>query len=187
MSSSSIARVPHKHVEVIKAWADDPNLVIEWRCQGGSKWYSCDAMPAWDMANEYRVKPEKVYPESRMTHDEIWDEIRKKVPCQFSIGVTNMGAPYGPNDVERAIANAALRHAIDANQIISMADHQDGLVTLGQNLRDVEITRHANRDRRIAEAVRGACYAFSVANGTIDTRRDIGTLDLATIIAKVRP
>jgi hypothetical protein len=68
--------------------------------------------------------PAPVYPETRMSYDEIWEEIRKAVPCQFSIGVSNAGAPYGPKDVALSIANAALRHAIDAGQVVETGPAQ---------------------------------------------------------------
>lgn len=48
---------PHKHAEVIKAWADGAE--IEFRCPLSSDLTWHDApLPAWDPYYEYRVKPE---------------------------------------------------------------------------------------------------------------------------------
>lgn len=49
---------PHKHAELIKKWADDPTLVIEYYDpnypQAGWRWTS---RPAWISTIEYRIKP----------------------------------------------------------------------------------------------------------------------------------
>lgn len=46
---------PHKHCELIKAWADGAE--IEARVHG--KWVDAD-LPLWDNDTEYRIKPEPV-------------------------------------------------------------------------------------------------------------------------------
>lgn len=114
--------------------------------------------------------PAKVYPLTQMDSGELH-------------------AAYGPKDepswhsgAARSLANAALRHAIDAGQIISMDDHIAALHALSQNLRGVEIARHSMRDLEIALEVRDACLrAVSVASMA---QQDI---DLAAIIAQVKP
>lgn len=61
---------PHKHAEVIKAWADGAE--IEVRTQNGWKPVST---PAWDSDFVYRVKPEREYPKANFTKEEkeaIW-------------------------------------------------------------------------------------------------------------------
>lgn len=45
---------PHKHAEVIKAWADGAE--IELWCEGDGLWLPCPG-PSWDDSLEYRVKP----------------------------------------------------------------------------------------------------------------------------------
>ena len=52
---------PHKHAEVIKAWAD--GATIEFRCPIGdgawSDWQTLKSgSPTWDIRSEYRVKEE---------------------------------------------------------------------------------------------------------------------------------
>jgi hypothetical protein len=53
---------PHKHAEVIKAWADGASIEYRFRLADGeswSNWHSCDLSPGWLSINEYRVKPHK--------------------------------------------------------------------------------------------------------------------------------
>lgn len=48
---------PHKHAEVIKAWADGAE--IEFRSLGGGTWQKAST-PTWTNTTEYRVKPPEV-------------------------------------------------------------------------------------------------------------------------------
>jgi hypothetical protein len=135
-------KVPHIHAEVIKAWADNPSLIIEWR-YNDQEWKLCDEVPLWNRLNEYRVKPEppaKVYPETQMSEETM----RTAYDLHFG------GSVFG---ALTRVANAALHHAIDAGQIITMNDHHSALDTLGRSLRDIAITRHTDRDMAIARAV----------------------------------
>jgi hypothetical protein len=47
---------PHKHAELIKAWADGAE--IEYRMIGTEKWVQLD-IPSWFADEEYRIKPEQ--------------------------------------------------------------------------------------------------------------------------------
>lgn len=47
-------KTPHKHAELIKAWAD--GAVIQF--QEGKDWMTISA-PSWSDENEYRIKPGK--------------------------------------------------------------------------------------------------------------------------------
>lgn len=49
-------KVPHKHAEVIKAWADGAKL--QWKCN--DKWidFGDDLTPSFLPSSEYRIKPE---------------------------------------------------------------------------------------------------------------------------------
>lgn len=57
-----MAKTPHRHAELIKAWAD--GALIEWRNPEGTRkeWQEA-ASPAWRHDLEYRVKPEPVVEE----------------------------------------------------------------------------------------------------------------------------
>ena len=47
---------PHKHAEIIKAWADGAE--IEWYDPISKAWYAMKA-PSWSIHTEYRVRPHK--------------------------------------------------------------------------------------------------------------------------------
>ncbi len=49
---------PHKHAELIKAWAD--GAIIESRIKGLNGWsyWTLDEYPCWRPDNEYRIKSE---------------------------------------------------------------------------------------------------------------------------------
>ncbi len=59
---------PHKHAEVIKAWADGAE--IEVRYDSGSKWATCNP-PYWYVDEEYRIKPQPVITKMYMHYDNI--------------------------------------------------------------------------------------------------------------------
>lgn len=49
---------PHKHAELIKAWAEDTSLTFQCRPPLG-EWVGChDLPPLWSSKMEYRIKPE---------------------------------------------------------------------------------------------------------------------------------
>lgn len=151
---------PHKHAEVIKAWAENSDVTIQYRNIGGSAWFDIDTAgdPTWNVNWEYRVKPTppaKVYPVTGMSYDEC-------------VAAYNNG-----NHSVMAIANAALRHAIDSDQVVPMAD----VLTLARELRPRERTA---RDLAIAEAVLSACQNARFTIPGFDG------IDLPAIIATVK-
>jgi hypothetical protein len=121
--------------------------------------------------------PAKVYPETRMTGAELFDIVQSTAPA---FRMTVMGVPsIEPHMV--AAANAALRHAIDAGQVVPTAEaNQNALEHYHSGL-----GVRAARDMAIAEAVRDAAYV-KVMNcpdsheGTI-----VRQIDLITIISKI--
>ena len=50
--------VPHKHADVIKAWADGAEIEFFDTRFAEHRWKSCSLSPTWDEAFAYRVKPE---------------------------------------------------------------------------------------------------------------------------------
>lgn len=46
---------PHKHAELIKAWADGAEIEFRWDCL--DDWRRITA-PRWDQTGDYRIKPE---------------------------------------------------------------------------------------------------------------------------------
>jgi hypothetical protein len=112
--------------------------------------------------------PAKVYPKSKMTMDEINNACSALSPDFYCHPL-------------RSIANAALRHAIDAGQVVV----PNGLETF----RAIGRAR-ASRDMAIAEAVRDACRnKFAGGNADISAATAYGRISniaLANIIAKVQ-
>lgn len=49
-------RKPHKHAEVIKAWAD--GATIQFFSHSSNSWVQCGDAPAWYDDWKYRIKPE---------------------------------------------------------------------------------------------------------------------------------
>lgn len=167
MSNQSVTAVPHIHAKAIKAWAD--GAVIESRLLRAAspefrEWKEVDK-PDWLHSWEYRVKPEppiKVYPVTQMTYGEL-----SRVWSVSPPGIASMSA----------IANAALRHAIDAGQVITALDHNNALATL-----DVSLTAARDaRDMAIARALDGVYCTL------VPTKQRNSDGYLATIIAKATP
>lgn len=50
---------PHKHAEVIKAWADGAAIEVRGEFTDYQWWtFQADYVPSWSAKNEYRIKPE---------------------------------------------------------------------------------------------------------------------------------
>ena len=47
---------PHKHAELIKAWADGAE--IEYFSKTSKEWVNCTENPYWDGTFDFRIKPE---------------------------------------------------------------------------------------------------------------------------------
>ena len=68
---------PHKHAELIKAWAD--GAVIQFKSEG--TWLDTqDNEPFWDMGNEYRIKPE----EKKLVVRWLWANINGCLSTTFA-------------------------------------------------------------------------------------------------------
>ena len=58
-------KTPHKHAELIKAWADGAEIEVYWN----GKWEET-ASPIWNTQAEYRIKPE---PKPDVVHEiKVW-------------------------------------------------------------------------------------------------------------------
>ena len=49
---------PHPHAELIKMWADDPSIEIQYFCDIRDKWVNT-GNPGWDIDLKYRIKPKE--------------------------------------------------------------------------------------------------------------------------------
>lgn len=114
--------------------------------------------------------PAKVYPATQIGDNDLCSAYYGGGPV---VGATaEMAAFY-------RIANAALRHAIEAGQVITMADHHEEMAKLDDE-----------RDMAVAKAVRDACRSkfkegFVAIPETCAYGR-ISGIDLAAIIAKIK-
>lgn len=98
---------PHKHAEVIKAWADGAEIEYE-----DCGWHDCTKSTVWDEETEYRIKPEPAapkWPQTTMAEDSI------------------LSAWYNGNDVRGPsaeiwamirVANAAIAHACETGALV---------------------------------------------------------------------
>jgi hypothetical protein len=53
---------PHKHAELIKAWADGHTIQMQSKIDG--RWWDQED-PEWDKDYEYRIKPETTFTSSK--------------------------------------------------------------------------------------------------------------------------
>lgn len=81
----------HKHADLIIAWANGDQIQLN---QNGT-WVDCD--PAWLKDNEYRIKPERVWPVSTMTDGQLLELWKKDSSL-------------------RTVANAAIKRYIEDNE-----------------------------------------------------------------------
>lgn len=119
---------PHKHAEIIKAWADGVEIEIRYP---GEQWFK-SSNPTWDDKLEYRIKPvepEKVYPRTRMTREELSD-------------AWNLGPDESFIRTVESVVNAALRHACDNGQVVTRKEFD--LAVGDRSKRDLAVARAVN-------------------------------------------
>ena len=68
-----MAKKPHKHAELIKAWADGAEIQI---INHVNKWVDLTKEPQWDANYEYRIKPETKPDVVRYTHLHLHKNLR---------------------------------------------------------------------------------------------------------------
>lgn len=101
---------PRPHATTIIEWANGAQ--IQYRKDAGMQWTDCDD-PAFVADYFYRVKPAREYPQCIMTASELESVWLGNYP--------NMGESNGRTLTEcrRACADAVLRHALDAGQVVT--------------------------------------------------------------------
>lgn len=89
-------RKPHKHAELIKAWAD--GAVIQFYDVLREKWKDCDEAPRWLDNNQYRIKPELSDLEKYgVEAGDVWSTFNGElttVACP-AVGVSSFRTIYG--------------------------------------------------------------------------------------------
>lgn len=150
--------VAHQHAEVLRAYADGAKIQL----LDHGVWVDVEN-PCFGIYEKYRVKPERRYPITQMRASDLFNTACMAAGS-VEISVSGKGSVEG---VLIAIANAALHHAVDAGQLM---------------------TREASDARvlAVAEAVQTASM-HAVLDAPVEFVRPIGHMDLAAIIAKVKP
>ncbi|ASJ79215.1 hypothetical protein P26059A_0063 [Curvibacter phage P26059A] len=74
---------PHKHAELIKAWAD--GSVIECRVHDADRWSTVNE-PCWVVHYQYRIKPEPKPDRVRFARFSTVDEFSESFAWCFDIG-----------------------------------------------------------------------------------------------------
>ncbi|MEL7423472.1 MAG: hypothetical protein AAFN81_10805 [Bacteroidota bacterium] len=67
---------PHKHAELIKAWADGAEVEI--RCRYSGKWHDCPN-PVWDERLVYRIKPSNPNADKIAELEKTIDQAKKQL------------------------------------------------------------------------------------------------------------
>lgn len=131
---STTPKKPHKHAEVLKAWAEGEDIYM--RGPGDQKWERVvnvgDSMPTWEYGLEYCVKPEPaapVYPETLATNREIYDAVPPAGGTPFSCIVD----PKGWRNI-RDLMNYAIRRAIDDGQVVPAAKTTHVMLFFGHTI-----------------------------------------------------
>lgn len=66
---------PHKHAEVMKAWADDTSRIIQFKETQTGEWVESVMPPQWYSHIEYRIKPDPRAERDMAIAEAVRDEI----------------------------------------------------------------------------------------------------------------
>lgn len=128
-------------------------------------------------------KPARQFPITQMSDGDI---------CSAFLGGGPVVGAYEELLGYRRIANVVLRHAVESGQVVVTAEVPD-LIKLSKDGQHIEKMRSdirisAARDMAVAEAVKSVCEKIIHDPFYQDQcKRDLGSIDLAAIIAKVQP
>jgi hypothetical protein len=99
---------PHRHATLIHTWADGAE--IEYLNHCGS-WEHLES-PAWDEDTEYRIKPEKEYPKSTLTYDDLCKLVNLALAEHREDGTHEGYQTF----LARYVANEAVKRYIKENE-----------------------------------------------------------------------
>lgn len=146
-----------KHHDAIVAWAGWAE--IQYRKDAGMMWTDSPD-PAWVEDYEYRVKPAREYPTTRMTREEMLEVVRS--------------ASGGFSDSYASLLNAGLRHAIDNGQVVTREEF------------DRAIGDRNKRDMAVADAITQHWYLSGRDAPNLPTLLNImSRSSLHSIVSKV--
>lgn len=155
---------PRRHAALIHAFADGAK--IEFKNEHG-KWAALDN-PSWIESAEYRIKPfAPAYPETTMTGAELHHVYVTATGCDVDRGLM-------------AVANAALRYAIDTGLVAPKEAYDQVNTALAEAER--RLGQCEARELEVAGAVKLACEDYAARGLTL---RPVFRIDLPDIIASV--
>ena len=165
-------RKPHLHADALRAVAD--GIPVQFYIKGEwidrpNPYISAEQPPG-----SCRVKPEKAYPLTDLLSVELFDIYAKHLREKH--GYTSITAETGGL---AAVANAALRHAVDADQVVPMAEVQEVARNLSKPLREKEMLAVAN-------AVYLKCLNVVAAHSGICAHHLRKAVDLVAIMSEVK-
>lgn len=94
---------PHVHADVIRAFADGATIQV---CYLAGEWKD-EAYPHFDAYVQYRVKPEKKWPDTTMTYEQL------ETAYSGAGGINSWD-----NVAARVLANEAIAHACETGQVV---------------------------------------------------------------------
>lgn len=115
---------PHKHAEVIKAWADGANVQY---FDGITEDWHFVASPSWSLKESYRIEPKRETPKSTLSYESIcaiWNKANQPPGCnEFESTVTR---------ALRSAADAAVREFITSGEMVKyFMNPINGFITEG--------------------------------------------------------
>jgi hypothetical protein len=174
---------PHEHKDLILKWADGAE--IEAHDESSGKWVPATT-PVWQAGVKYRVKPVPVV-ETKMTDQECYQLFQANQPAGTVITITG-STLHGVAVALRSLASAAIARSVADGQVVPKEEYG----RLAAQYTEVQgqafelSKRGAERDMAVAEAVRDTVYTKMLGFSS-STQRAIDSIDLAAIIAKVKP
>lgn len=160
--------IPEKHRATAHAYVDGATIQARQGCQKDeSDWVDLPGYPTWAEDMEYRVKPEREYPTTYVNTIEFVELYERTLNAG--------GAAGGRHRAAAAVANAAIRHAIDDQQVVPMAEVQE----VARQLADKRVLA-------VAEAVCDALYAKVMNCDAGHEGTVVRLADLPAIIATVK-
>ena len=117
---------PHKHATVIKAWADNQDIQIQYKTNCTHEWRTC-YVPEWDECHEYRVKHK---------HQDLIDAHAKGAKIQYIFPNTgawiDISTPSWSNHIEYRIKPETTPNVYKHVRVILMP--KAGLVLIDESL-----------------------------------------------------
>lgn len=123
-----VVNKPHKHAEIIKAWADGIPVQFLNYTWNPPRWQdvSEDGTIAWRNDLRFRIKPLKEYPKSNLPYQKMCDAVNEAAAYQRETG-SNEGYQ---TIIARFAADKAVAHFIEHDMVKYFIDPANGYITV---------------------------------------------------------